>query len=214
MPSWGPFQPKLFYDSVKIRSINKNSFRLLQKLSGLWPTPVFQSQNLDSAMKMTDSPRVRDLYSIISWETTRSAEKMHFCTDIATCEGTDRCQPIESCAGSQTPCAVPLGFPVSLYSAFSSITQHPTYYPSAPRDKQGTWSQPLAAQTTPLSCKNCSAQSPRTRGQLTKPQSLGFVETLPHCYLQEPLLQGRTHKILRRMMLFTFHIFSISIRLL
>lgn len=108
MPSWGPFQPKLFYDSVKIRSINKNSFRLLQKWSGLWPTPVFQSQNLDSAMKMTDSPRVRDLYSIISWETTRSAEKMHFCTDIATCEGTDRCQPIESCAGSQTPCAVPL----------------------------------------------------------------------------------------------------------
>lgn len=185
MPSWGPFQPKLFYDSVKIRSINKTSFRLLQKWSGLWPSPAFQSQNLDSAMKMTDSPRARDLYSVISWETTRSAEKMHFCTDIATCEVTDRCQPIESCAGSQTPSAVPL-----LDSQSPSILpshpppRHPVYYPSAPRDKQGTWFQLLAAQTTPLSCKNCSAQSPRTQDPLTKPpstQSLGFVQTLPQC---------------------------------
>lgn len=32
-----------YYDSVKIRPINKNCFQLLQKWSGLWPTLAFQS---------------------------------------------------------------------------------------------------------------------------------------------------------------------------
>lgn len=156
MISWGPFQPKLFCDSVKMRSIIKSCLRLLQKWSGLWPTLVFWSQNLDSTVKTIDKSRVKDLHSVISWEATRSAETCAFLLTLPPMRSlTDTILWRGLCWISHIPCCSTLGFSTSFCFSFWSVTQMSNLLSFNSKGQtrhlvSASNSQWLAAQTTQL----------------------------------------------------------------
>lgn len=111
-----------YYDSVKIRPINKNCFQLLQKWSGLWPTLAFQSlefgfNSKDYRQPQNQRPLFHHLMRShqICWTT-------YTCIDIAICH-----QQISAYRELHwiptVPCSPTHGFPDSFYSSFWFITQ-------------------------------------------------------------------------------------------